>query len=119
MKKISFFVVFGTAVFFLSNCGPGKKTTATTVPVPKMTFEANLQPVIMGNCVPCHIPAKGGNKRPYDNYANVKADIDEMIRRIELNPGEKGFMPFKKPVKLPDSTINAFKQWRADGALEK
>ena len=117
MKKLTFFVVFGTAVFFLSNCGPSQKTTAA--PPPKMTYEANLQPLIMSNCVPCHVPSKGGNKKPYDNYANVKTDIDEMIRRIELNPGEKGFMPFKKTAKLPDSTINAFKQWRTDGALEK
>jgi hypothetical protein len=51
-------------------------------------------------------------------YANVKTDIDEMIRRIELNPTDKGFMPFKK-AKLHDSTIAVFKKWRADGLLEK
>jgi hypothetical protein len=72
----------------------------------------------MNNCTPCHIPSKGGNKKPYDVYANVKTDIDEMIRRIELNPTDKGFMPFKK-AKLHDSTIAVFKKWRADGLLEK
>ncbi|HKC35805.1 MAG TPA: hypothetical protein VKB95_07070, partial [Chitinophagaceae bacterium] len=74
--------------------------------------------VIMNNCVPCHIPAKGGFKKAYDNYANVKTDIDEMIRRIELNPTDKGFMPFKKTARLPDSTIAKFKKWRDDGLLE-
>ena len=87
--------------------------------VPKLTYENNLQIVIMANCVPCHIPAKGGNKKPYDNYANVKTDIDEMIRRIELNPGDRAFMPFRKEAKLSDSTIAVFKQWRDDGLLEK
>jgi hypothetical protein len=49
----------------------------------------------------------------------VAQDIDEIIRRIELNPTDKGFMPFKKTAKLNDSTINVFKKWKADGMLEK
>ncbi len=117
MKKVFVLTGLATAVLVLTNCDPSKKVAAT--PVPKMTYEANLQTAIMSNCTPCHIPAKGGNKKAYDNYANVKTDIDEMIRRIELNPGEKGFMPFKKTAKLSDSTVNVFKQWRTDGVLEK
>lgn len=117
MKK--YFVLAATcyAAFLLSNCGPSKKATAASE-TPKVTYEANMTPVIMNNCSPCHIPSKGGNKRAYDNLANVKSDIDEMIRRIELNPGDRGFMPFKR-AKLSDSTIAVFKQWKADGMLEK
>ena len=55
----------------------------------------------------------------FDNYVNVKMDIDEIIRRIELSPGEKGFMPFKKQEKLSDSTVNVFKKWRDQGLAEK
>lgn len=117
MKKLLLMSLLGSSVLLLTNCDPSKKA-ATTV-IPKMNYETNLQPLIMASCSPCHIPSKGGNKKPYDNYANVKTDIDEMIRRIELNPGEKGFMPFKKTAKLSDSTINLFKQWRTDGLLEK
>jgi hypothetical protein len=36
-----------------------------------------------------------------------------------LNPGERGFMPFKKTAKLSDSTIAVFKQWKEDGLGEK
>ena len=117
MKKILLLSLLGLSVLLLTNCDPSKKAAATAVP--KMNYETNLQPVIMANCSPCHIPSKGGNKKPYDNFANVKTDIDEMIRRIELNPGEKGFMPFKKTARVSDSTINLFKQWRTDGLLEK
>ncbi|MGQ0737767.1 MAG: hypothetical protein ACT4OJ_01790 [Bacteroidota bacterium] len=117
MKKIFVLTGMAAAVLVLTNCDPTKKVAAA--PVPKMTYETNLQTLIAGTCSPCHIPAKGGNKKAYDNYSNVKTDIDEIIRRIELNPGEKGFMPFKKTVKLSDSTINLFKQWRTDGVLEK
>lgn len=117
MKKV--YVLFGfiVSVFILANCNPAKKATATEIA--KTTYEANLSPVIMSNCSPCHIPSKGGNKKAYDNYTNVKTDIDEMIRRIELKPDEKGFMPFRKKERLSDSVINVFKTFREDGALEK
>jgi uncharacterized membrane protein len=117
MKKYYFLLLVSAAAIFLSNCNSVKK--AASAPLPKLTYEANVSTVIMNNCVPCHIPAKGGKMKPYDNYVNIKTDIDEIIRRIELNPGEKGFMPFKKTAKLSDSTINIFKQWRSDGVLEK
>jgi hypothetical protein len=100
----------------LYNCSGSKKATASAPP--PSTYETQLKTVIQGNCTPCHIPAKGGNKKPYDNFANVKSDIDEILRRIQLNPGEKGFMPFKK-AKLSDSTIAVFKKWKEDGLMEK
>ena len=117
MKKYFQFSAIAVMVLIFANCGSSKKATA--IVVPKLNYETNMQVVIASNCSPCHIPSKGGNKRPYDNFANVKADIDEIIRRIELTPGEKGFMPFKKNAKLSDSTIAVFKQWKKDGLLEK
>jgi hypothetical protein len=116
MKAFTLIAIMAVLVILLSNCHGSKKAMATT---PKVTYEDNLKPIIAANCTPCHIPAKGGFKRAYDNYDSVRADIDEMIRRIELNPGDKGFMPFKKKVKLSDSTIAVFKQFRDDGRLEK
>jgi len=84
----------------------------------KTTYTSAVASVISDKCAPCHIPSKGGNKKAYDNYANVKADIDEIIRRVELNPGEKGFMPFRRATKLSADTIAVFKQFKDDGALE-
>jgi len=117
MNKILLMCFLASSVLVLTNCDPAKKAAATEIP--KMNYETNIQSLVASSCSPCHIPSKGGNKKAYDNYANVKTDIDEIIRRIELNPGEKGFMPFKKTAKLSDSTINLFKQWRTDGLLEK
>jgi len=113
MKKLIVLTSMAALALVLSNCSGAKKATAA----PKLNFEANLKAVVMTECAPCHIPAKGGNKKPYDNYANVKTDIDEIIRRIEMNPGERGFMPFRKTTKLSDSTIALFKQWRAEGGI--
>lgn len=117
MKKYLFVSGMALAALVLANCNPAKKASQT--PVPKMNYASNVSAVIMGSCAPCHIPSKGGNKKPYDNYANVKADIDEIIRRIQLNPTDRGFMPFKKQARLADSTIAVFTKWKADGLLEK
>lgn len=113
MKKYLLVMGMIATVIFFSNCGTSKKTT-TTAHV--STYSNEVSTVIMNNCVPCHVPAKGGNKKPYDNYANVKSDIDEIIRRVQLNPTDKGFMPFKH-AKLPDSTIAVFTKWKADGLM--
>ena len=120
MKKFLVLIITGITALMIANCGPSKKASATKLPEPppKLTFANNMTAVIMTNCTPCHVPSKGGNKKPYDIYANVKTDIDEMIRRIELAPGDRGFMPFKH-AKLSDSTIAVFKQWKADGMLEQ
>jgi hypothetical protein len=119
MNKLLLFFGLAFLSVVLVYCGPSKKTTTEAIPeVAKSTYAANVSTVIMNNCVPCHVPSKGGNKKAYDNYANVKTDIDEIIRRIELNPADRGYMPFKR-AKLNDSTINVFKQWKADGMLER
>jgi mono/diheme cytochrome c family protein len=117
MKKYVTLTSIAIATIIFSNCNSAKK--AATTPVVKSTYANDVAVMIMNNCAPCHIPAKGGFKKAYDNFDNVKTDIDEIIRRIELNPAEKGFMPFKKPAKLNDSVILVFKKWRDDGLLEK
>ncbi len=117
MKKFFVLICLTVTAIIFYNCHGSKKATASTPPR-KLSYESDLKTVIMANCTPCHIPAKGGNKKPYDNFANVQKDIDEMIRRIELNPTDRGFMPFKKPAKLSDSTIAVFKKWKEDGMLE-
>jgi hypothetical protein len=113
MKKYLLLMGIVSGVFVFSNCSSSKKTAAAQ----KVTYANEVSAVIMRDCTPCHVPSKGGNKKAYDNYANAKADIDEIIRRISLNPGEKGFMPFKHP-KLPDTTIAVFTKWKADGLPE-
>jgi len=115
-KNFTLAAILATVTIFY-NCHSAKKAQAEII-IPKLTYEHDLQAVISQNCSPCHIPAKGGNKRPFDTYDAAKANIDSMIARIQLNPSQKGFMPFKKQQRLSDSTINLFKQWRDDGAMK-
>ena len=120
MKKyLILAIVICTAVFLFSNCHTQKKsqTSASGTTTPKLTYTANVKSVIEANCSPCHIPAKGGNKKALDSYDNLKSSIDEVIRRVQLNPDDRGFMPFKHQ-KLSDSTIAIFTQWRDAGMPE-
>ena len=119
MKSYSVLFLLISMALVFSYCSSSKKSTASKAETPKLSYASNVQTVIVGYCSPCHIPEKGGRKKAYDNYANVKTDIDEIIRRIELDPHEKGFMPLKKTEKLSDSTIAVFKQWKDEGLLEK
>ena len=114
MKKITTLTALVATAIIFYNCHHSKKAQAS---VAKLTYDGNLKAVIEANCSPCHIAGKG-NKKPYDNFANVKSDIDDMIRRIGLNPTDRGFMPFRNPNKLPEQTIAAFKKWKEDGSIE-
>ena len=115
MKKVCILLLMAMP-FALQFCAHSKKAMAAKVP-PKITYMANVQPLMMTNCTPCHFPPKG-NKKPYDTYSSVQGGIDEIIERIQKNPGERGFMPFKH-AKLSDSTIMVYVQWKKDGLLEK
>ena len=55
------------------------------VPV-KITYTANVQPIMVANCTPCHFPPKGF-KKPYDTYEAVVADIEPILtafRKIRM-----------------------------------
>ena len=113
MKKIIFFLVICAISFQF--CTSTKKVSANTPA--GLTYVTNIQPTIVAYCSPCHIPPKGF-KKALDTYDAAKTNIDDIISRIKLNPGERGFMPFKHD-KLSDSIINVFVQWKSNGLVEK
>lgn len=111
---IASLVLVGTLTYCSSskNASGGSKSKKSVV-----AYSSDIAPILEAQCAPCHFPGKGGNKKPYDNLANVKADIDEILVRIQLDSTDRKFMPKKKP-KLDAQTIATIKQWKADGLLE-
>lgn len=106
-----------TAAVALAYCSTAKKAKSTTPNSTKVTYAANVQPIIAASCTPCHMPPEG-KKKPYNSYTAVKGDVDEILTRIQKSPDEKGFMPARHS-KLPDSTVLVLKQWKTDGLLER
>lgn len=116
MKKL--FVVLALVLpLIFQFCTSSKKAKSVVVAAPAITYMANVQPTIVSNCSPCHIPPKGF-KKALDTYDAAKSSIDDIISRIQLQPGDNGFMPFKHP-KLADSTIMVFVNWKKGGLAEK
>lgn len=112
MKKLCVLLLLA-APFALQFCSSSKNAAKA---IPKLTYATNVQPTLVANCSPCHFPPRG-NKLPLDTYAAANKNIDDIIIRIQKNPMDKGFMPFKHP-KMSDSTINVFVKWKSDGLLE-
>ena len=124
MRKVIVSIIVVSAVMVFTYCSSTKPATASAPKeepkpvVKKINYQANVMSIIETNCAPCHFPDKGGNKKALNTYTALSAQVDEVLRRIQLQPTERGFMPNRKP-KLSDADINTIKQWKADGLTEK
>jgi uncharacterized membrane protein len=114
MKKLLLLVLIVSVAGVLTQCNSSKKATGKAAQ--KVTYTADIQPIIAAKCTPCHFPDKGRAKA-LNTYDAVKNNADEIIRKIQLHPGDKGFMPMKRD-RLSDSTINLFQQWKGNGLAE-
>jgi hypothetical protein len=82
----------------------------------KITFDANIEPILTTNCSPCH--AYGGSEINYSTYMNAANGITSIINRSNKTKGEDGFMP-KSGDKLSQTDLDLLAKWKADGSLEK
>jgi hypothetical protein len=113
MKKVLILVLFFATVIIFEFCTSSKKAQKSSA---KISYASSVQSIVATSCSPCHV-GSGARQKRLDSYDAVKNNIDEIVRRIQLNPGDKAFMPMKHP-KLSDSTIQAFVQWRSDGFIQ-
>ena len=95
-----------------------KKSNAGKSKVKYTTYTTDVMPLIQAKCTPCHLPSAGGNKANFEGYETAKKFSAEMLDRIVLQPGQRGFMPMKHE-KLAEAEIAVFKKWVNDGLLEK
>lgn len=119
MKKLLLVCVVIISAIALTQCSSSKKATSGTSASSKqsITYTNNIQSVVTAQCGQCHYPARGGRAKALDTYEAVKNTADDIIRRIEMQPDQRGFMPMKHP-RLSDSTINMFKEWRDGGLMQ-
>jgi uncharacterized membrane protein len=117
-NQYSLLFILTACACVLQFCKPAQSTTAS-VPeapsVPLVSYEKDIKPLMVGKCTPCHFP-ETGKKKMLDTYAAVKTDVNEIIRRVKLNPEEAAFMPFKskKPQLTPDE-IQLLDNWLKQG----
>lgn len=119
MKRNAFILML-FAITLIAACSK-KSNPAKTVEAPKViptTYTVDITPLIQAKCAPCHLPSKGGNKANFENYEGAKKYGADMLTRVSLEPGQRGFMPFKH-AKLPAEEIAVIKKWVDQGLLEK
>ncbi len=113
MKKILLALTLFLALIFVAcskKASPGK--------VKMTTYETDVLPLIQVKCTPCHLPSKGGFKANFETYASAMKFGADMVVRIQRNPTDRGFMPFKHD-KLSEAEIAVFKKWVDGGMQEK
>ena len=112
------------AITFLIACSP--KNTVPSVEKepeaytgPMVSYSKDIVPVFERSCAPCHYPDKGGRKEALDNYENVKSEIGDIIRRVELPVDHEDYMPFKeKREALSETEVEMLKNWARGGFNE-
>lgn len=115
MKK---FMLMITLFWFAFFAACSKKASPGKTVVKLNTYNSDIVPLLQAKCTPCHLPTKGGRKADFENYESAKRYGAAMLERVLLNPGDKGFMPFKHD-KLPAEEIVIIKNWVDQGMLEK
>jgi uncharacterized membrane protein len=118
MKK-NVFILMLFVITAIAACSkksnPGKTEAPKVIPT---TYTVDITPLVQAKCTPCHLPSKGGNKANFENYEGAKKYGADMLARVSLEPGQRGFMPFKHP-KLTAEEIAVIKKWVDQGLLEK
>src|SRR3954469_8699372 len=99
MKK--YILLFLSAGLIIAACT--RKSAPASSSIAKVTYTAGVMPILQNSCTPCHYPSQGGKVTSFEGYDAVKSNIDQMITRVQLDPSNPKFMPFrsKKPPLTP------------------
>ncbi len=123
MKKIGIVAsILAIAISLLVGCS--QKTTPQAkgkepYSGPKVTYTADVAPLIDRSCSPCHFPERRGRKEPLDSYDHMKTELAEVLERVQLDESSLKFMPYeKKKQPLSEAEIELLKNWARGGFLE-
>jgi hypothetical protein len=112
--------VAGTATYSVVPTANGVSGSSVTVIVTvnpaKVTYTADIKPLLVANCTPCHLPG-GVNPNKWDDYATAKSKISVILDRVQRETTAVGFMP-KGKAKLSAENIALLSKWVSDGLLE-
>lgn len=107
-----------SAVMVLPFCTTSKKAAGKKMAAPTYAYDADIAPILMSHCSPCHFPPQG-QKLPLNSYKAVHDNIDFILSRVQLPHEDPKFMPFKmKKEPLSDSLIMVLKVWKEAGMPE-
>jgi uncharacterized membrane protein len=115
MKKL-IYLIATTALLISCESRTYEEISDNTPITQQVKFTTDIKPIIDANCIVCHSANGPAAYQPFTNYDLVKASIDDILDRIQRPTGAPGKMP--QGGALPQSQINIFLKWKADGLVE-
>lgn len=110
---LSVLMVAMTSQFCTTTKQPTQKSAKIRGPV--VSYTKDIKPVMLQSCTPCHFPDQG-KKKMLDTYESTKANIEDILTRVQLPEDEIKYMPFKnKKPALTSEEIIKIKRWVAQG----
>lgn len=115
MKKILY--ILSSAVLLVACESRTYEEISDNTPITEVVkYETDIKPIIETNCIICHSSGGPAEAYPLTNYNLVKAEINNILDRIQRPVGAAGRMP--PGGTLSQNQINFFIKWKADGLIE-
>lgn len=116
MKIVFFMISLGLATVLLSSVAPllsGADSYSSPV-----TFQQHIRPIFEAHCLSCH-GERESKKRQLHTYGTVKEKIDDILYRVQLEPSNRKFMPYKmRQAPLSSAQIAVLQAWKDGGMVE-
>lgn len=116
MKLFLFIIALGLTTVVLSSVAP-LLSSADSYSSP-VTYQQNIRPIFEAHCLSCH-GNRESKKRQLHTYETVKEKIDDILYRVQLEPSNRKFMPYKmRQAPLTRVQIAVLQAWKDGGMVE-
>jgi mono/diheme cytochrome c family protein len=116
MKSLLFIIILGLATFLLSSSAP--LLSNSYLDHTPVTYQQQIRPIFATHCLSCH-GNRESKKRQLDTYDTVKEKIDDILYRVQLEPSNRKFMPYKmRQAPLTRAEIAVLQAWKDGGMRE-
>jgi hypothetical protein len=116
MKSLLFIITLGIATFSLSNTAPLLSNSDPELVL--VTYQQHILPIFEVHCLSCH-GERVSKKRQLHTYELAKEKIDDILFRVQLEPSNRKFMPYKmRQAPLTRAQIAVLVTWKDEGMME-
>lgn len=116
MKILFFMISLGLTTAVLSSGAPllsGVDSYSSPV-----TYQQDIRPIFEAHCLSCH-GNRESKKRQLHTYDTISEKIDDILYRVQLEPSNRKFMPYKmRQAPLSSAQIAVLQAWK-DGGMVK
>lgn len=116
MRILFFMISLGLATVLLSSVAP--LLSGIDFDSSPVTYQQNIRPIFEAHCLSCH-GNRESKKRQLHTYETVKEKIDDILYRVQLEPSNRKFMPYKmQQAPLTRAQIAVLQAWKDGGMVE-